>query len=206
MGIEKPLVHQLSLAGGPMKSIAPKILLPLLVIASPASAATFIGDSFEGSYRFPRLERSTINGGSLTVSPVARFTLETGRINPTATISASNVLITFAGDGRYKVAEFNGILLKNLSRSNIANFILDPSSTLFGFGQSRLSFTSDSLIFNFEGLSIRATDRVSANVVFAASAVPEPETWAMLILGLGMIGSAMRKRRTDRPVFAHHSG
>lgn len=179
-------------------------MLPLLVVASPASAATFIGDSFEGSYRFPRLEKSTITGGSLTVSPVAQFTLATGRINPKATISASNVLITFAGDGRYKAAEFNGILLKNLSRSNIADFVLDPGSTLLGFDQSRLSFTSNSLIFNFEGLTIRATDRVSANVIFASSAVPEPETWAMLLLGVGMIGSVMRKRPTSQLAAVRH--
>ncbi|NJC07309.1 choice-of-anchor A domain-containing protein [Polymorphobacter fuscus] len=31
---------------------------------------------------------------------------------------------------------------------------------------------------------------------YAAGAVPEPATWAMLITGFGMVGSAMRRRRT----------
>lgn len=167
------------------------------LFANPVSAATFIGDSFEGSYRFPHLQKSTVNGGSAVVSPVAQFTFVTGRINPTATISGSNVLITFQGRGRYKAAEFNGILLKNLSRSNIGGFVLDPNSTLSGFDQSRLSFTSDSLFFNFEGLSFRAADRISANVTFLPGAVPEPATWALMITGLGAVGFSVRRRRTS---------
>lgn len=164
------------------------------VIASPASAATFIGDSFEGSYRFPRLQRATIEGGNAVISPVGQFTFLTGRINPTARISESNVLITFAGDGTYKSAEFNGILLRNLSRSNIAGFLLDPSTTLSGFDQSRLSFTPDSLLFNFEGLSIRAVERVSAKVLFVTTSVPEPTAWTFMILGFGAMGFALRRR------------
>lgn len=180
-----------------MKKIILQFVLLGSLFASPVSAATFIGDSFEGSYRFPHLQNATINGGSAVVSPVARFTFATGRINPTATISGSNVLIAFQGLGRYKAAEFNGILLKNLSRSNIGGFVLDPNSTLSGFDQSRLSFTSDSLFFNFEGLSIRAADRISANVTFLPGAVPEPGTWALMIFGLGAMGFTLRRRRTS---------
>lgn len=178
-----------------MKKLIPGCALLCSLFASPVSAATFIGDSFEGSYRFPHLHNATVDGGSEVVSPVAQFTFVTGRINPTARISASKVLINFAGRGTYKKAEFNGILLKNLSRSNIGGIVLDPSSTLSGFDQSRLSFTSDSLFFNFEGLSIQASDRISANVAFVTSAVPEPATWAMMLLGFGAVGSAMRRRQ-----------
>ena len=32
------------------------------------------------------------------------------------------------------------------------------------------------------------------------AAVPEPGTWAMLVLGFGAIGAAVRRRRRDRPV------
>ena len=31
--------------------------------------------------------------------------------------------------------------------------------------------------------------------VFAAMGVPEPETWALFILGFGLIGAAMRRQR-----------
>ena len=45
--------------------------------------------------------------------------------------------------------------------------------------------------FTFGGFS-RGTLTVSR----AVAAVPEPATWAMLILGFGLIGGAMRRRRT----------
>lgn len=180
-----------------MKKLILGCTLLCSLFAAPVSAATFIGDSFEGSYRFPHLQNATIDGGSEVVSPVAQFTFVTGRINPTAIISASNVLITFAGRGTYNEAEFNGILLKNLSRNNIGGFVLDPSTTISGFDQSRLSFTSDSLSFNFEGLSIQATDRISANVAFVTNAVPEPATWAIMLVGFGAVGFAMRRRKKD---------
>lgn len=172
------------------------------IIVAPASAATFLGDQFEGSYRFPRVQNATISGSNSDVSPVAQFTFATGRINPTARISPSMIEITFAGSGRYNQGEFNGILLRNLSRSNIAGFALDPTSTVAGFDQSRLSFTSNSLFFNFAGLSIRATDRISANVAFAETAVPEPGTWTLMILGIGLIGGAMRSARPRQSILS----
>lgn len=36
--------------------------------------------------------------------------------------------------------------------------------------------------------------RYSLNVVDAAAAVPEPATWLLMIVGFGMIGTALRKR------------
>jgi hypothetical protein len=41
---------------------------------------------------------------------------------------------------------------------------------------------------------------VSGNASFMQSAVPEPATWAMMLVGFGGIGFAMRRRR--RPVLA----
>lgn len=179
-----------------MKKLILGSVLTCSFLASPVSAATFLGDEFAGSYRFPNLQNATVIGGNAVVAPSAQFRFVTGKINPTAVVSASNVLITFAGDGTYRLADFNGILLKNLSRSNIAGLVLDPSSTVVGFDQTRLSYSSDSLFFNFSGLSFRASDRISANVTFIGTSVPEPGTWAFMLLGFGLIGGAMRSARS----------
>jgi hypothetical protein len=32
---------------------------------------------------------------------------------------------------------------------------------------------------------------------FTMSAVPEPSTWVMMILGVGMVGASMRRRRLE---------
>ncbi|MCG2841912.1 PEPxxWA-CTERM sorting domain-containing protein [Sandaracinobacter sp. RS1-74] len=53
----------------------------------------------------------------------------------------------------------------------------------FDFGADRVNeviFSSTSNSFEFDNI--------------AAGAVPEPATWAMLILGFGMVGAAMRRR------------
>lgn len=184
-----------------MKIYAALAAAAVMATSVPASAGTFIGDTFEGSYRFPNERRITINSGLGTVDPDAEFTFSTGRINPTAQIFASSVLVTFAGDGRYVVSDFNGIHLRNLSKSLIAGLILNPSSTVAGFDQSRLIFTSNTLQFNFEGLRFRAGDQIRADVLFQGSSVPEPSAWIVMIFGLGAIGLTMRvankRRRSD---------
>jgi hypothetical protein len=172
--------------------------LAVMAVSTPASAGTFIGDTFEGTYRFPNEGRVTINDGMGTAAPFAEFTFPTGRINPTAQIFASSVVITFAGEGRYVVSDFNGIYLKNLSKSLIAGLTLNPASTVAGFDQSRLIYNNNTLQFNFEGLRFRAGDRISADVLFLRSPVPEPSAWILMILGVGGIGFKMRvanKRR-----------
>ena len=40
------------------------------------------------------------------------------------------------------------------------------------------------------------------NFAFRVDAVPEPATWAMMLIGFGAIGMAMRRRRTVRVSFA----
>lgn len=42
----------------------------------------------------------------------------------------------------------------------------------------------------------------SGGVSLSISAVPEPATWAMLILGMGIVGGAMRRRRNTTVQFA----
>jgi hypothetical protein len=183
-----------------MNKLSALAALAAIALSAPASASTFIGDTFEGTYRFPTERRATINSGIGTVDPVAEFTFETGRINPTAQIFARSVLITFAGNGRYNVAEFNGIYLRNLSRRLIAGITLNSNSTAVGFDQSRLSFSSDTLQFNFQGLRLRAGDQISADVNFQGSPVPEPDMWIVMIVGLGGIGCAMRATKKQRRV------
>jgi hypothetical protein len=65
---------------------------------------------------------------------------------------------------------------------------------LFDFGSFQGAFTS----FAFDGLS----SDFNANLIFGANgvdlnvaAVPEPETYAMLLAGLAVVGWAARRRK-----------
>lgn len=51
------------------------------------------------------------------------------------------------------------------------------------------------LAFRFAGLGNTAADFAVDKV--SMTAVPEPATWAMMILGLGVVGTSMRRRRVD---------
>ena len=57
------------------------------------------------------------------------------------------------------------------------------------------SFDEHNLYVNWQGLSFTDTTVVSLNVAFGAAAVPEPGTWAMMLLGFGAVGFSMRRRR-----------
>jgi hypothetical protein len=47
-----------------------------------------------------------------------------------------------------------------------------------------------------------SSDQPIYRISFTANAVPEPASWAMMIGGLGLVGSALRRRATSRSVIA----
>jgi hypothetical protein len=42
----------------------------------------------------------------------------------------------------------------------------------------------------------------AANFLFTTSAVPEPASWAMMLIGFGGLGAVLRERRLYRKTFA----
>ncbi|WP_374211775.1 PEP-CTERM sorting domain-containing protein [Erythrobacter fulvus] len=47
-------------------------------------------------------------------------------------------------------------------------------------------------------MSVRASDRITANVEFIDTAVPEPTACMLILFGIGLIGSAMRAGSISR--------
>ncbi|PZO86692.1 MAG: hypothetical protein DI623_16060, partial [Sphingomonas sanxanigenens] len=79
--------------------------------------------------------------------------------------------------------------------------ILDPTG---GICQEGIVTAQDLAIFDAMGwnLNVDVLDNLDYHMSTSQmmdrfrSAVPEPTTWAMLIAGFGMVGGAMRRRRT----------
>lgn len=164
------------------------------LLASAPALAQFTGDTVNGTYKYPDNTTVFINLGNQVVSPTATFTFLTGTPNTTAVVGASTITLSFSGTGDFTGATFNGVTITDLTDSDIIGVELG-SSNVAGFDASRLSFTSNSVSLNLASLSTTSDSSIVANVLFAASAVPELATWAMMLIGFGGIGLAMRRGR-----------
>jgi hypothetical protein len=66
--------------------------------------------------------------------------------------------------------------------------------TIFNFG----SGGSFSLLLQDATFGTPGSARVNGTFTYVSPSVPEPGTWAMMLLGFGAVGFAMRRRRTPR--------
>jgi choice-of-anchor C domain-containing protein len=109
-----------------------------------------------------------------------------------ATVSGQNYLLTFdlsangsGGDSKALTVNFGGAV-GNFFGSNAAVASKTLSFTA-NSAESTLSFASA-----LNGISGAVIDNV------AVSAVPEPESYAMLLAGLGLIGAAVKRRKAKQ--------
>jgi hypothetical protein len=90
---------------------------------------------------------------------------------------------------------FNGFAITGPSGDSaiIAAFV-DPSSSVTGLSNSTINFASDSVTVNLAGDVFSAGSVGLIDVQFAPP-VPEPSTWAMMILGFCGLYMMARRRR-----------
>jgi len=85
--------------------------------------------------------------------------------------------------------------------SQFTGFALTGSSGFSGFDLSDISLNGGML-----SIDLRGTNNVAGGFIQldlgTAGAVPEPATWAMLILGFGLVGCAVRRRRGGKAALA----
>lgn len=76
----------------------------------------------------------------------------------------------------------------------IATGIMDGSSSLLSFSGGS---TPGKYSLNIAGFKLNSSLSASYAGNISISPVPEPETYAMLLAGLGMIGFSIRRRKSD---------
>ncbi|WP_426163868.1 PEPxxWA-CTERM sorting domain-containing protein [Sandarakinorhabdus sp. DWP1-3-1] len=77
--------------------------------------------------------------------------------------------------------------------TSVSNLVTDAAITFNGSAAS-----AGGAGFAFPGSinSISTGGRFGANFQFSLAAVPEPQSWALMIVGFGLVGGAMRRRAT----------
>jgi hypothetical protein len=184
------------------------LLVPGLIEATSASAASLIGDSISASYGFPN--PGTFPAGFVTYSSSSFSVVDPGveavlsitsNLHPltpdiiNVDFSAYALTFTFLNAQTRSVGTFNGPEFTVLSGNPFGAI----NSVVISGGQTvNASFVSGVLEVNWQGQAFAANDTVVINF---ASPVPEPSTWAMMILGFAGVGF-MAYRRKSKPALA----
>lgn len=199
---------------------APLVVSALAAVAAPASAATTIG--FEGQGGFISFEPATFDESGFRFSYVNGsngFALVAAPPNcgPPCSFSGTNAFYSY-NTGTLTVTRIDGGLfsLSSLSAAvtftnlNRPLFLLitgsgasgNVSTTLSVNDGSADSFTTFSVngftnlnSLSFAGSSSFPEFALDNIVLSSSSAVPEPSTWAMMLLGFFGLGAALRSRR-----------
>ena len=82
-----------------------------------------------------------------------------------------------------------------VNTSPLALFLLDTNSIVTN-GTNFVSIRgglAEAVPFTLQGINFQLTGGAG---IFTLSAVPEAATWAMMILGFGVVGTALRRRST----------
>ena len=100
-------------------------------------------------------------------------------------------------------AAFNNSPASSLTISGFFKGLQTGSLTIANLGAFQTVSTSGFLNVDrvvFDGLGGGGGFELDNLALGAASAVPEPATWAMMLLGFGLIGSSLRNRRRSTKV------
>lgn len=165
-----------------------------LVAASPVQAATLIGDTVTCSQvgagsTYSCFTNSAVVGGSqeFVVGAVP---------NPAIGLNfnGGGLRISNISEGALILTQ-TIVSLSDLSKAFSSARLLN--SSILGFSGSDVSIQNGALRLNFAG-TVWARNSTANIALDTASAVPEPATWAMLLLGFGAMGAAMRSRRRQK--------
>ena len=145
------------------------------------------GNANHNAFAFSVLGNPNVTVSDLTTGFAAVSTSNTSAITaPPFGTFYTGIDCTICGPG-YDGASKALLSFKVGSASRLSLASLGSNSGVF--------FTTDLVNANGKTGNIGAT--------FATTAVPEPATWAMLLLGFGMIGFAMRKRPSVRTTVSY---
>ena len=164
----------------------------------PAGSAVLVGTglSFAGG-TFNQNDSNgflSIGSGNPPTDTLGLFTLLPTAGTTTFADVPFTLMVNFTSPGVLSGTYF-ATIFGSVTDSNAGGIQVDFDNTAHTFGSGAGAFT---LTVNDVGVS---NDGIATPITgFIRTAVPEPKSWAMMLLGFGAIGFAMRRRR--RPALA----
>jgi hypothetical protein len=191
-----------------MKTMMKTLLVATALVGATSTAHAAVANGVTGSLTF--------GGGSTNYYNPANGFVPAGYGNTGGTTVAigAGTEFGFADSVNTDTADFTAtsLLLKDVVGGSANNWTQIFTASQAGFfnnialGASNFSgltylVTGNTLRVDWIGTESRGT--YAANFSFGAAAVPEPATWAMMLVGFGMMGAAMRyRRRSTTTVYA----
>jgi PEP-CTERM motif len=202
-----------------------KAFLPVsavgFLLASPTRAATIIGGTTQVTLTaapdLVALGFVIQPSGTATLSgtpPVATFAITGG------TVTGGDAVINHDGSGLTFTKDLNVLSVSNFRIDTAAGLVTsdvvlgDFTSSAFGLFDIgpglTLRFTSGAgnvfaTAFGAPGLGGALVGTATVNPILAESAIPEPTTWTMLVIGFGLAGFALRRRSGEPEMRFHRS-
>lgn len=187
------------------------------LVAAPASATVTVGDTV--TCGGANLECSVLTA---TVGAGAEFGIDTGSSGNLLNADFSSGLLTISFTSNPDFVD--GVFFKGVYSLFFSNDtdpftfaeLGDVNGVYNSDGVDAFAFDPDNVSIDGGSVNVNLSNSVftpgsSLQVKFDRTttpptdgAVPEPATWAMMILGFGLVGAAMRKRAsaTVQPLFA----
>ncbi len=158
---------------------------------SPGVPTTFTGSVLGGQQSFSDIFTFTLSQPNMSSGySVVNFPLDIPNVGTLGTVLSTMSLVTFGADG-----------LQGTGDDQVLKSVVLPSA---GNTQDHLGLSWDQPITGPAYLSIAGVTSgtlggiYSGSIETVAAPVPEPETYAMLLAGLGLMGAVVRRRSSRK--------
>jgi hypothetical protein len=171
----------------------------LLALAGLSNATLLDGKTLRFQYFGPDLASpvSLVYNGDVVVGPGVELVDPTGSVDASVDFSDTQIKLSFIDSGVEDSGTFVGVRLRDVlgQIDPFTSLSVNPSSTALGFAQSRLSLNENNLFLNLAGFSY--TEGTQLLLDINAAPIPEPETYALMLAGLAVLGATVRRRKSS---------